>query len=352
MHFFIAYKDYDKEKAREAKEEFEGQGHSAFVARYDILISKEWRNEIRKHLNDCDALVAIVTDSFPNSAYANQEVGFILGKRKPVISLKFSEELPGLLDDYQAVPMSEFSVRDAVKQLVAAVEEIRTTEDRPEGPPVSILERADNALVEKIDGFKDDWPQHKFKPFRRVLVKPKSNLPKMMASPLETDDWFSNNRPGILDYTERQTTQHGLLFLSRSPRYAEISYASGEMYYGELIRGVNGVNLGKTVIIVYAMMDYAQRAYERFDYKGELLVELKVGNVKGLPLMDDSIIGLLGETYATDDNEIIVRRTMNAKDLKGPTHYVAAVITEFCRAFGFSFHKENAEGYVGRVIRE
>src|SRR5712692_6828382 len=98
MEFFIGYKHEDLSLAKEVKKQVEALAHSAFVARYDLIYSVEWRNEIREHLDNCNALIVIATSQFNESAFANQEAGIIMGKKKPVISLKFSGELPGLLE--------------------------------------------------------------------------------------------------------------------------------------------------------------------------------------------------------------------------------------------------------------
>lgn len=109
VEVFLSYNHDNKELAGEIGKLFNKLGLEVFLAHEDMVPSVEWRQEILKHLESCAVLVAIVTNEFLEPTFANQEVRIVIGKGKPPISLRFAEELPGFLDNYQAYPIPQFS---------------------------------------------------------------------------------------------------------------------------------------------------------------------------------------------------------------------------------------------------
>lgn len=87
---FLSYHHDDKLLAANVRGQLESLGCVAFLAHEDIEVSAEWRAEILRHLDTCSGLIAIVTDNFSKSPWTNQEVGVVIGKTKPVVSLLFS----------------------------------------------------------------------------------------------------------------------------------------------------------------------------------------------------------------------------------------------------------------------
>jgi hypothetical protein len=125
LEFFLSYHHNDKIIAGKVQQEIKRRGSEAFLAHEDIVVSKTWRNEILSHLRNCDALIAIVTVSFPGSEYAGQEVGIVMGKGKPVVSLIFGGALPGFLESIQAIHTTEPNIGVAVDR---AIKDITTKE--------------------------------------------------------------------------------------------------------------------------------------------------------------------------------------------------------------------------------
>ena len=103
---FISYSNKDKEiAARVAK--IVGEKAKTFLAHEQIGVSESWRDEILKNLRSCTAIICIVTENFSESEWTSQEAGFVYGKDRKVISLKFDDaKLPGFLESLQAIPTS------------------------------------------------------------------------------------------------------------------------------------------------------------------------------------------------------------------------------------------------------
>ncbi len=122
VEFFICYSSKDKELAGKIRDLLVNRkGVDVFLAHHDISISKEWRDEIHRHLESCTVLLALLTPNFENSVWANQEAGFALGKRKKVIPLivegsdikKF-----GFLEEKQGVVIKEDNLMHVVDKIL------------------------------------------------------------------------------------------------------------------------------------------------------------------------------------------------------------------------------------------
>ena len=102
LRIFLSHKCESKEEAFEIKESFQGYGVSCFVAHADIQPNKEWQDEIERALFSMDALVALLTPSFFDSFWTNQEIGVGIGRGVPIISIRSGEDPKGFIGKYQA----------------------------------------------------------------------------------------------------------------------------------------------------------------------------------------------------------------------------------------------------------
>ena len=62
-----------------------------FIAHKDIKLSKEWEEEIKKHLECCHCLIAFISKNFKSSNYCDQEIGMAIHRNIPIC--------PFMLDD-------------------------------------------------------------------------------------------------------------------------------------------------------------------------------------------------------------------------------------------------------------
>lgn len=120
---FLSYAHEDKVLAGKVKQILETNGVSAFLAHEDLDVSEEWRIEILKHLDTSSALVAIVTDNFAKSVWANQEVGIAIAKGLTLIPLMVggSTAMKGFLEMHQGIPVSESNLEEAVKSTIPRI---------------------------------------------------------------------------------------------------------------------------------------------------------------------------------------------------------------------------------------
>lgn len=100
---FLSHKNAVKRKASLLKERLFSFGISAFVAHADIHPTERWQDEIENALDSMDAFVALLSKSFHDSDWTDQEVGFALGRRVPLIAVKLGRDPYGFIGRFQAL---------------------------------------------------------------------------------------------------------------------------------------------------------------------------------------------------------------------------------------------------------
>jgi hypothetical protein len=100
---FISHLVEIKDKTALLAAELEKYGFKTFVAHTDIEPTKEWQDEIELALSTADGLVALISPNFISSKWCDQEVGFSIGRRLPIVPVKIDHDPYGFIGKYQAV---------------------------------------------------------------------------------------------------------------------------------------------------------------------------------------------------------------------------------------------------------
>lgn len=100
---FLSHKAEVKKKTGALKEALEPFGISSFVAHVDIHPTKEWQHEIENALASMDAFAALLTETFHESHWTDQEVGYALGRGVPLIAVKLGRDPYGFIGKFQAL---------------------------------------------------------------------------------------------------------------------------------------------------------------------------------------------------------------------------------------------------------
>jgi hypothetical protein len=116
---FLSHKSDVKDKTAKLKEQLKLFGAACFLAHEDIHPTRAWQDEIENALSSMGALVALMTESFHDSYWTDQEVGFAFGRGVPIISVKLGRDPYGFIGKFQALSCSwESADKEIVKLLV------------------------------------------------------------------------------------------------------------------------------------------------------------------------------------------------------------------------------------------
>jgi hypothetical protein len=107
VKIFISHSTKDKQIASLIKTRLEDCGQEAFVAHDDIQVANPWREEIKRYLRECDAMVVLVTPESMGSYWVHQEIGSAMIRSIPIIPIKDGTDPLGFLGDYQAAPLKK-----------------------------------------------------------------------------------------------------------------------------------------------------------------------------------------------------------------------------------------------------
>ncbi|HEX6154081.1 MAG TPA: toll/interleukin-1 receptor domain-containing protein [Solirubrobacterales bacterium] len=126
-HFrlFFSHTHPNKKLAAEIRTNLLDRGIDLFVAHEMIEPTKEWMEEISIALATCDAMVALLTSDFADSAYCDQELGFALSRDVLIIPIRHGADPHGFISKFQALPgdtsqMASHNLAGAIFEVLVA----------------------------------------------------------------------------------------------------------------------------------------------------------------------------------------------------------------------------------------
>lgn len=113
-HFrlFISHSSEKKESVHNLKSALAEYQIAAFVAHDDIEPTRKWQDEIETALRTMDALAAVISPNFQQSAWCDQEVGFAIGRAKLIVALQAGANPHGFLARNQGLQTRGRKVSD------------------------------------------------------------------------------------------------------------------------------------------------------------------------------------------------------------------------------------------------
>ena len=131
MKIFISYSSKDENIYINLADSLRKQGHTIFNA-VDINIGENWIEKIKNALNESDILIAIITENFLSSSWAQAELSSV------VLGTNNIRLLPVVVGDV-FVPnfISQFQYRkvkseeDIISTVLTDIAKLKNIEDRP-----------------------------------------------------------------------------------------------------------------------------------------------------------------------------------------------------------------------------
>jgi len=118
---FISHLSEFKSQANKLKTALELYAISAFVAHEDIEPSREWQLEIEKGLHSMDALAVILTPTFIESEWCDQEVGFAVAIDVLIIPIRKGLDPYGFIGKYQGIQSNGKTVRQVAESVYQSI---------------------------------------------------------------------------------------------------------------------------------------------------------------------------------------------------------------------------------------
>ncbi|SRR5579883_307934 len=106
FRLFISHSSVQKDVALSLQKELADYEISSFVAHVDIEPNSFWQSEIEIALRSMHAMVAIISPDFQKSIWANQEIGFGLGRDISIMCVLAGSEPKGFLGNRQGISIN------------------------------------------------------------------------------------------------------------------------------------------------------------------------------------------------------------------------------------------------------
>ena len=118
IRIFISYSSDDKSLAGQIKLMLERYGLSVFLAHDDIPPLRDWQEEISNNLTVCDVFIPVLTRSFRESNWTDQEIGMAFGLKKMIIPLKVNTDPYGFILKLQACKLDVNNPRRSCLKII------------------------------------------------------------------------------------------------------------------------------------------------------------------------------------------------------------------------------------------
>jgi hypothetical protein len=117
LRIFASHLSEHKAMVGAVREQLLGYGIDLFVAHDTIEHDKLWQDEIEKALDHADAGLVFVHQRLRESAWCDQEIGWLQGRHVPVMALRFDETPYGFFAKHQAQPVPKNATPDHVAEM-------------------------------------------------------------------------------------------------------------------------------------------------------------------------------------------------------------------------------------------
>lgn len=125
---FISYSSQEKIVGGKLKKSLEKYcGYETFIAHDDIPGATIWEPAILKAISKSDIFIPIISESFKNSPYCDQETGIAFYLRKKTVPIKLDNTDPyGFISKFQALKYKQNSSdnKDNLKEIVLTISNV------------------------------------------------------------------------------------------------------------------------------------------------------------------------------------------------------------------------------------
>jgi hypothetical protein len=107
FRLFVSHTSANASLAGEIRDYFATWRIDAFVAHTTIEPTREWEQVIESALSSCHALTALLTEDFMKSKWCDQEVGYCLARRIPIVPVRLGVDPHGFIAKFQAARVDQ-----------------------------------------------------------------------------------------------------------------------------------------------------------------------------------------------------------------------------------------------------
>ena len=124
---FLSHVESGKQDAALLKETLDMFGFATFLSFESVAPMEYWSQKIERALLSMNILLALVTQGFNESEWANQEMGVAFGRNVPIVTIKKGGPPKGLMAQFQAIDANQKSGEEMAIEFVNTLFQIKAT---------------------------------------------------------------------------------------------------------------------------------------------------------------------------------------------------------------------------------
>jgi len=142
LRLFVSHLAAHRTVAAQLQEGLLDFGISSFIAHNDIEPTEDWQAQIETALATCDALVALLHPGFHASNWADQEIGFAMGRGVPAFAVRFGQDPYGFIGRFQGFNGHNKTALALARELFDAYRKNKQTQRRMSEVLVGLFEES------------------------------------------------------------------------------------------------------------------------------------------------------------------------------------------------------------------
>ncbi len=179
---FISYVESGKQYADDLQGTLEAFDITCFAAFRSITPTENWIIEIEKALSSMEIFVALLTEGYNASPWANQESGIAFARNIPIFTVMKDEDPGGLLSQFQAIDATQKNGEEIAVALMDVLLSLDMTNSQ-----------ATEALVESLQNIKKLAKPSQLAPLIRRVRKLSYSQEKSLVNSFNTQSRVNRN---------------------------------------------------------------------------------------------------------------------------------------------------------------
>ncbi len=135
IRIFLSHSSRDRQWIQSIRSQADAVGVDVYLFDEDLHPGENTALKLQRALEQCQALLVLITANSVLSPYVNQEIGLALGRRMPVIPLVETTVTPdrlAMLQGVDYIPFDRDDVQAALTQLTRTLREIEQNTPAPQ----------------------------------------------------------------------------------------------------------------------------------------------------------------------------------------------------------------------------
>ena len=122
---FISYSKEDVDVATTLKTELSDLATDCFLAPVDLPAGQDSRIELAKEIKSCSVFLALISQNYCKSEYANQELGIALGSGRRILPICLDDTLPSaFIDGIQCICCKDAAIDGQIVNIAKSIDDL------------------------------------------------------------------------------------------------------------------------------------------------------------------------------------------------------------------------------------